>query len=145
MNEEVPEMQVGRYAGKKVDTLPNSYLRWVISQDFPTEIVECAKRKLEKSDYNDLFLNVTRHALDMYSKRFLETDGWGAHLRILGEEADGLATFVAKRAQEAWEKGKDVSKHRHGKDGTVKEFQGISFVFMVNQNFPDYKELITVM
>lgn len=139
----VPVMRVGRYAGKRVDTLPNSYLRWLITQDFPRDVVECAKNKLEQSDYNDLYLNATRHAVDMYSKRFLHL--WNAHVRERGDEADGVASFLVKHAQEAWEKGEDASKHRHANDGVVRRWQGILFVFVVSPTFPDYKELVTVM
>ena len=63
-------MVVGRYAGKRVDQLPNSYLRWVIMQDFPVDIVEAAKRKLAQSDYNDEYITVSRHAIDMYSNNW---------------------------------------------------------------------------
>ena len=136
-------MKVGRYAGIPVDKLPNSYLRWLITQEgFPKNILEAAKHKLEESDYNDIYLNVSRHAIDMFSKRF-----W----RLWADSEDsfppdeGLATFIAKFAQEAWDKGEDISKHRHQDDGIVKDWQGIKWVFRVNQNFPDYRDVITVM
>lgn len=136
-------MNVGRYVGVPVDQLPNSYLRWVIGQSFPKEILDAAKKKLEQSDYGDLYLNVSRHAIDMFSKRFL-----GRWLQSEGskdEDADGLATFIAKHAQEAWENGTDVSKHRHQDDGTMKELNGIKWVFNVSPSYPDYRDLITVM
>lgn len=131
-------MEVGRYAGTPVDELPNSYLRWMIGQDFPEEIMNAAKAKLEQSEYNDLFMNVSRHAVDMYSLRFLDT--WKNEAPEMG-----LGTFIAKRAEEAWNSGVDVSKHRHQDDGIVKEWRGIKWVFGVNERFPEYRELITVM
>lgn len=135
----VPKMQVGRYAGTPVDKLPNSYLRWMMSQDFPKDILEVARRKLAQSKYNNDYLNVSRHALDMYSTRFLN--------RWLDspERSSGFATFVTKAAQIAWEKGVDRSKHRHRDDGIVKEYEGIQWVFNVNSSFSDFKEVITVM
>lgn len=139
----VPAMPVGRYVGRPVDELPNSYLRWVITQNFPKAVLEAAKKKLGASVYNDLYLNVSRHALDMFSKRFLFY--WMKRENHKGDAGDGLATFVAKFSQEAWEKGRDVSKNRHQNDGIVKEYEGIQFVFCVNPNFPDYKEVVTVM
>lgn len=138
-----PIIKVGRYAGKSVDVLPNSYLRWVITQKFPQNILDAANDKLKGSDYGDLYLNVTRHAIDMYSKRFLFT--WIQRENYAGNKATGLATFIAKSAQEAWDKGKDVSKHRHEDDGIIKEYDGIQWVFGVNSNFPEYKDVITVM
>lgn len=131
-------MPVGRYAGKPVDQLPNSYLRWIITQDFPVHIVEAAKRKLKDSPYNNEYMTVSRHAYDQYSLRFLNI--WQTE----GQEM-GLGTFIVKRAQEAWTSGTDVSKHRHADDGIVKLWRGIQWVFAVSPRFPDYKELITVM
>ena len=144
MNEiQIPIMKVGRYAGVPVDKLPNSYLRWLITQNFSKDILEVAKRKLEDSDYNDLFLSVSRHAIDMFSKRFLSV--WVESESSKGEKMDGLATFIAKRAQEAWDKGTDISKHRYQKDGVVKEYNNVKWVFGVNPNYPDYRDVITVM
>ena len=138
IKEKIPVMHVGRYAGTPVDQLPNSYLRWIIAQDFPKDILECAKRKIASSDYNNEFIHVTRHALDMFSRRFLHL--WGDDQRDVG-----IATFVAKLAQVAWNDGSDVSKHRHANDGVVKLLGDIKWVFGVNQQFPDYKEVITIM
>ncbi|KKT20030.1 MAG: hypothetical protein UW07_C0019G0002 [Candidatus Nomurabacteria bacterium GW2011_GWF2_43_8] len=135
-------MMVGRYAGVEVDKLPNSYLRWIITQNFPKSILEAAQKKLKESDYNDLYLNVSRHAIDMYSKRFLYK--WLDNGKTM-EDSDGLATFITKAAQEAWDKGTDVSKHRHQDDGIVKEWAGIKWIFGVNPNYPDYRDVITVM
>lgn len=135
-------MEVGRYAGKPVDQLPNSYLRWLCSQDFPKDILETAHKKLEESDYNDFYLNISRHAIDMFSKRFV-----GQWITSEGSKSDGdgLATYMVKEAQEAWDKGTDTSKHRHQDDGIVKDFKGKKWVFNLNPNFPDYKDVITVM
>jgi len=138
----VPVITVGRYAGTPIDKLPNSYLRWMITQDFSEEILEAVKSKLEDSEYNDLYLSISRHAIDMFSKRFLWR--W-VNARDEGETNDGLATFMAKLAQEAWDKGTDISKFRHRDDGIVKNWDGIKWVFGVNPNYPDYRDVITVM
>lgn len=139
----MPKMTVGRYTGTDIDKLPNSYLRWLIVQDFPKDILEAAKAKLSQSDYNDLYLSISRHAIDMFSKRFLFK--WLQSENDKEDDGDGLATFMAKQAQEAWDKGIDVSKHRHQDDGVVKALDGILWVFGVNSNFPAYKDVITVM
>ena len=131
-------MEVGRYAGVSVDQLPNSYLRWLVTQDFSKDIVECAIKKLKESNYDDLYLCVSRHAIDMYSQRFLSV--WQSEAPEMG-----LASFIAKRAEEAWKSGKDVSKHRHQDDGIIKEWRGINWVFHINPNYPDYRDVITVM
>jgi len=139
----IPTITVGRYAGTKINKLPNSYLRWMLTQDFPKLWLDCAKEKLESSDYSDLHLSVSRHAVDMFSKRFLHI--WLKHIKEKCEEADGLGTFLAKLAEDAWVKGLDVSRHRHKDDGIVKDFDGVKFVFSVSKDFPEYKDLITVM
>lgn len=138
-----PIINVGRYKGKRVDTLPNSYLRWLITQRFPKEVLEAANRKLKSSDYFDHYLSVSRHAIDMYSKRFLFR--WIKKENIRGKEGDGLATHVAKEAEIAWKEGLDVSKNRHKDDGIIKQHDGILWVFQTSPEFPDYKDVITVM
>lgn len=139
----VPKMIVGKYAGIPVDQIPHSYLRWIIGQDFPKDILEAANKKLEQSNYSNLYLNVSRHAIDMFSKRFIEL--WLASEGKKEEDAIGLASFITTLAQEAWDKGTDVSKHRHQDDGIIKEWQGIKWVFNVNPTYPDYRDVITVM
>jgi hypothetical protein len=143
MHYESPVMSVGKYAGKRVDQLPNSYLRWMMTQGFPKNILEAAEQKLKKSDFADIFLAVSRHAIDMYSKRFLFR--WMKKENIRGEEGDGIATHVAKEADIAWTKGVDVSKRRYIGDGIIKEYDGLLWVFKVNPEFPDYKDVVTVM
>lgn len=138
----VPVINVGRYAGTQIDKLPNSYLRWMLFQDFPKEWLDCAREKLAQSEYSDTYIHVSRHAIDMFSKRFFSL--WITEARK-GEEGKGLGTFVADLASEAWEKGEDVSKRRHQDDGIVKLWKGVKFVFDVSKQFPDYKDVITVM
>lgn len=138
-------MPVGRYEGKRVETLPHSYLRWIVTQDFTKEILDCAKKQLSESTYSDLDVNVSRHAMDMFSKRFLFK--WVSSTVTTGsaKDCDGIATYVAKLAQEAWEKGVDVSKDRHADDGVMKLYSGIKWVFGTSKNFPEYIDVITVM
>ena len=138
-----PIIDIGRYAGKPIDQLPVSYLRWLIMQDFPKEWVDAAKKKVEASQFHNDHMGVSRHALDMFSMRHL--DKWIDWLAKPESSPIGIASFVAKMAQEAWENGKDISKHRHQDDGITKEFRGIKFVFQVSSNFPEYKEVITCM
>ena len=139
----IPTITVGRYAGTKIDKLPNSYLRWMMTQDFPKLWLDCAKEKLEESDYNNIHTSISRHAIDMFSKRFLHV--WLKYVRIKGDEADGIGTFITNLAEEAWKDGIDISKHRYEKDGIIKEFQGMRFVFNVSKEFPEYKDVITIM
>ena len=142
-HEQSPVITLGRYAGKRIDTLPNSYLRWMVGQDFPKAWKNAAIKKLSQSKYSNDYLSISRHAYDMFSLRFLHL--WSKTLHVEQGEKVGLGTFVATMAQEAWEKGEDVSKHRHQDDATVKEFSGIKWVFNVAPDFPDYKDVITVM
>lgn len=148
----IPKIMVGKYAGTPIDQLPNSYLRWMIGQDFPQDWLRIAKKKLDASSYSNVNLNISRHAIDMYSIRFLRK--WEEHMAMMRsqslEEKDspkfiGLGTFMAFEAERAWKDGEDVSKKRHDKDGIVKELDGIKWVFNLNPNFPEYKDVITVM
>lgn len=141
---QIPVITIGRYRGMKIDSLPNSYLRWMMGQDFPKEWLECAKEKLANSDFDDTYLSISRHAIDMFSKRFLSE--WVKDNQFLDvEKTIGLCTYMVNRAQEAWEKGSDTSKHRHEKDGVIRSYRGIQWVFNINPKFPDYKDVITVM
>ena len=148
MEKRTPCIDVGKYAGTPIDQLPVSYCRWMMGQDFPLEWLEIARNKVAASPMNNEHLTVSRHALDRYSKRFISR--WIRHLdtfhgKQARESADGMATFVVKQATEAWEKGRDVSKNRHQDDGIVKEYKGIKYVFNQSKQFPEYRELITVM
>ena len=135
-------MTVGRYAGTPIDKLPNSYLRWMLTQDFPKLFKDAAEKKLGASQHNDIYLNVTRHTLDMFSKRFLHL--W---LKEEGRKADGvgIATFVARLADEAWRNGEDTSLHRHQDDGLRRDWNGLRWVYQVAEGYPDFKDVITVM
>lgn len=139
----MPTINVGRYAGTPIDQLPNSYLRWMLTQKFPKEWLDVAKRKLDASPYSAEYLTISRHAYDQFSLRFL--DMWQAYLGTEQKKHDGIGTFLVKQAEEAWKEGQDVSKRRHQDDGTVKLWRGVKWVFAVSEQFPDYRELITVM
>lgn len=140
----IPRITVGKYAGTPIDQLPVSYCRWMLSQDFPPEWLEIARRKVEASPMYNEPLSVSRHAIDRFSVRFLKY--WTEYKVSCGtHEYDGIATFFVKLATEAWEKGEDISKNRHQDDGIVKRYKGIKFVFNQSKVFPEYRELITVM
>lgn len=141
---QMPIMPNGKYYGKPVDQLPISYLEWMMTQKFPQELLEAAQKKLESSDQNHTYINVTRHCIDMFSKRFINL--WIEYIiNSKTSKYDGLATFVARMAQEAWDKGEDVSKHRHADDGTVKCLNNIQWVYGLNPDYPDYKMVVSVM
>lgn len=137
----VPRINVGEYAGTPIDQLPLSYCRWMLGQDFPAEWVEIARRKVKASPSHDDKMILSKHALDQFSTRFLKH--WTEHKYTQGiERHDGLATFLVKRAREAWDFGEDVSKGRHKNDGIVKACRGIKYVF---SSTAKSLELITVM
>lgn len=136
----VPRINVGRYAGTPIDQLPNSYLRWMLTQKFPREWLEVAKRKLAASPYSNEYLSISRHAYDQFSLRFIQRWQNDADAKTIG-----FGTFIAKQAELAWNEGRDVSKRRHADDGIVKEWDGVRWVFGVSPTFPDYRDLITVM
>lgn len=139
---EMPKITVGKYAGTPIDQLPNSYLRWMIGQDFPKLWLDIAKEKLAQSPYSNDFISVSRHCVDQFSLRFLEK--WIKQIRSDDdEEILGLGTFIAREAEKAWQGGASVSKHRHKDDGVARELDGIVWVFSQNANFPDYRDVIT--
>lgn len=136
-------MNVGKYAGVAIDKLPNSYLRWMVSQDFPKEWVRIARKKLEASDYYNDPLNVTRHAIDSFSKRFLNL--WVMHMKETKGEGMGLASFLAHTAKEAWTKGTISHGPRFAGDSLRRDYKGIRYVFSVSPHYSDLLDLITVM
>lgn len=143
METSAPKMTIGKYSGVRIDAIPNSYLRWMITQDFPKDLIKCAMEKLSKSSYTDTQMHISRHAIDMFSKRFLNI--WAQSEADKGDDALGLASFMVRLAQEAWDSGEDVSKRRHMNDGIIKQFNGIKWVFNFVPEYPDYKDIITVM
>lgn len=141
----IPKITVGRYAGTPIDQLPINYLRWMMTQDFPKDWLDIADRKIKASrETQGGYLELSRHAIDNFSIRFLEK-WYEANNGRQTDKTIGLASMMAIMAQEAWDKGRDTSKHRHQHDGIVKEFEGIQWVFGINPNYPDYKDVITVM
>lgn len=136
---DIPKMTVGKYAGVQIDKLPNSYLRWMLGQDFPKLWLDIAKEKLAESPYSNDPIMVSRHAIDQFSLRFIEK--WINAHGSTGEV--GLGTFIAKEAERAWSEGINVSKHRHKDDGIAKMLDGIVWIFGQNPNYPEYRDVIT--
>lgn len=139
----IPRITVGQYEGTPIDQLPVGYLRWMLGQDFPREWLEIAKAKVDASPLYKGSLVASKHAIDRYSLRFLKR--WTAYRYGGKDNNDGIATFLVKQAEEAWNQGQDVSKNRHKDDGIVKYYKGILYVFNQGKEFPEYVELITVM
>lgn len=137
-NGSVPKMTFGKYLGVALDKLPNSYLRWLITSQakLPKEWIRIINEKLKSSEYEKTQLTISRHAIDMYSVRFL--DRWV-------DRSIGLATHIVREADQAWLEGVNRSKKRHQDDSIIKEFDGIKFVFKTGENCIDYRELITIM
>ena len=138
---EIPKITVGKYAGCRIDQLPNGYLRWMITQDFPKLWLDIAREKLASSPYSNDYIAVSRHAVDQFSFRFIER--WINSEGSRGETGVGLGTFIAKEAERAWQEGEHVSKNRHKDDGVARKLDGIVWVFSQNPNFPDYRDVIT--
>lgn len=124
-----------------MDKLPNSYLRWMVTQEFPKEWLDFAKEKLAKSSFDNRDINISRHAIDMFSTRFINL--WLNSIERTNNM--GIGTFVAILAQDAWDKGKDTSQHRTKDDGLRRDYAGMRFVFNVSPHFPEYKDVITIM
>ena len=60
-NDIVPMMTVGKYKGTRVDALTTSYCRWLLTHNFPEEILKYARRKVESNKTTDLPMEVTRY------------------------------------------------------------------------------------
>lgn len=132
----MPKIEVGKYRGTPIDQLPNGYLRWMLTQNFPKQWKEIAKRKVNSSDFCDTDIDVSRHAIDMFSKRFLHK--WK-------DRSMGLATYVTKQAEKALNEGECVTKIRHKDDGISRKLDGVTYVFTDAEDFPEYRRVITVM
>lgn len=133
----IPKINVGRYYGTPIDQLPNSYLRWMLSQDFPKVWLDIAHKKLKESPYSSEYISISRHVYDTFSLRFVNK--WEERV----DKLVGLGTFITNEALRAWDEGNDISKRRHKDDGILKELEGIVWVFNVSLRFPDYKDVIT--
>lgn len=116
---DAPILTFGKFKGVAIDKVPTAYLRWVLTQDFPEEIMKWAKRKVGKEISNKLTVETTRHSIDKFSLNFL----------TLWDKKEGLASFIARLATVAWETGEDVSKNRHQEDQTIKRYKDIDWVF----------------
>lgn len=135
-NDIVPMMTVGKYKGTRVDALPTSYCRWLLTQNFPEEILKYARRKVESNKTTDLPMEVTRHAYDSFSLRYMDIF---VHRE---NKKEGFGSFVARMALEALEKGKDITVNRHRDENTRISYEGITWVF--NRD-GELKTLITVL
>lgn len=130
-------MPFGKYRGMAVKSIPNSYLRWLITvEGVPIDVKEEAEKKLEASDYDNSDIQITRHAIDMFSKRFL--DKWN-------DRNIGIATFVTRMAVETLAKGMMVTDERPWGRGIKYFYDDICWVFNWDDNFPEHKSLITIM
>lgn len=135
-----PLLTFGKYKGVKISQVPMSYLRWMLGQKFPPELMKFAWEKVRANKSSDIEMEVTRHAYDSFSLRYIGL--WQkSNIGILGKQI-GIGTFLAELADHAWKEGKDVSMHRHQDEEIRKEYQGVKFVF----NRHGYiRTLITIM
>lgn len=137
---QIPIIDRGKYAGTPLDQLPNSYLRWMVTQDFPEEWLAIARHKLKSSEFYNNPIGVSRHAIDKYSKWFLER--W-INSEGKKENGLGLASFIAECANDAWVFGFEVRQARHQDDGLPKQYEGIVWVFNKGSN-SEFKDVITL-
>ena len=130
-------MPFGKYKGVEIKKINNSYLRWLLTiAGLPDDVREAASEKIKNSDFDQTDIQITRHALDMFSKRFLSR--W--------EDRDiGLATFVARMAVKALKEGIEIKDNRKLERGLEILYENIIWVFNWPPEAPDYKSLITVM
>lgn len=122
-----PLLTFGKYKGVRISQVPMSYLRWMLSQKFSPDLLEYAKEKLVTNNTTNIDLDITRHAYDSFSVRYLgiwQNSNMGRLGKIIG-----IGTFLAEIANKAFIEGKDVSKNRHKYEEIIKEYQGIKFVF----------------
>lgn len=138
-NIEIPTMRVGKYRGIRMDKLPNSYLRWVLAHPFDEEYLAYARKKVATNPTVAWNINVTRHAVDSFSLRFIDT--WRTPRKVMGMQ-EGLGSYIARMAVEALKYGKDVTKHRRNDDEPVLLYKEIHFVF--NDKKSEMRTLITV-
>lgn len=138
-NNTIPTMPYGKYKGTKIDQLPNSYLKWMLGHDFPEEYLRYARKKVNTNVTSSIDINVTRHALDKFSLKYMHL--WKT-VNLGNGVYEGLASYVARMAYQAFETGEDVSKHRRDDDEIRKKYQDITYVF---NSKGELKTLITVL
>lgn len=134
-----PIMQVGKYRGIPVDQVPNSYLKFMLAHDFPEEFLKYARMKVNTNVTSSIDINVTRHALDKFSLKYMHL--WKP-MKLGNGVYEGFASYVSRMAYEALEKGEDVSKHRRDDDEMRKKHENIIYVF---NSKGEYRTLITVL
>ena len=138
---DAPVIPAGKYRGLKVSSLTKGQLFWVLGQKFSPERMSIAKLKYETMSHCDVPIEVTRHAYDAFSLRFLGI--WQeSNLGKLGV-LKGIGTFISEVAQEALVSGENISKPKDRTTRTIL-YRDIKFVF----NKPKDGEkvvLITIM
>lgn len=130
-------MPFGRYSGIEIKRIPNSYLRWLLTVPTISSIIRKeVEEKLRNSDFDSTDIQISRHAMDMFSKRFIEK--WQ-------DKKVGIGSFLAHYAVDALSKGKLVKDERNLDKGISIYFDEIVWVFNWPKESPEYKTLITVM
>lgn len=135
-----PFLSIGKYKGKRITEVPMSYLRWILSQKFPAEIMDFAREKVSENPTSNINMDITRHAYDSFSLRYLGK--WQQYnIGRLGKMV-GIGSYISMIAQEAFDTGEDISKTRHQDEELIKKYQDMKFVF--NRD-GEVKVCITIM
>lgn len=94
MKTEGLKVDFGRHKGELYTRLPVSYLNWMVNSDHSRK--EIAQAELKRRGTTMPTLELSGHAIDRFSQRFLER--WN----ILKENDEGLNSWLLKRAAEAY-------------------------------------------
>jgi len=125
----------GRHRGERFTRLPISYLKWMVRESAPQH--EYAKSELTRRGTSTPAIEVSGHAIDRFSQRFLGI--WQQHCEMTGETV-GLWSYLNRLAGEAWHYLQTDPEVDAEGDRVV--FIGITWVFATNGQWPVVKSVM---
>lgn len=131
-------LDFGRHKGERLTRVPVSYLKWMVRDR--TSMHDYARAELERRGTSTPAIEVSGHAIDRFSQRFLWK--WTEY-RTDTEKDIGLWSFLNQLAQEAWRhKHTNVSDNDEGQPEIKCTYEGINWVFAVQGEWPVVKSVM---
>ena len=130
------EIDYGKHKGTKFTRLPIGYLKWMIRDRAPLH--ELARAELDRRGTNTPAIEVSGHAIDRFSERFLWK--WIEHREDTGEKI-GLWSYLNNLAAEAWRHAHVDPSVEEKDDGFKFRHADIQWVFATQGEWPVVKSV----